>query len=137
MNTWYHKSEKQLRQLHKLLLDHSHCSQTGVGMSTNPLKIYGEIDPEHLKLFKDEVGFVESDKALSAKVKCLIAMAIDAVLGKEGARPGTATWAQRAIKYGATKEEITEALRVAHHMGGAPTMFISADVLQKILGNKE
>lgn len=95
-----------------------------------------KIDSEIRKLFEKEPDF-ETDTALSAKTKTMIIMAIDAVMGKEGARGGTLIWAQNAMKHGATKEEITEALHVAQHMGGRVTMLISLDVLREILTSKE
>ena len=55
------------------------------------------------------------DGALPRKVKLMIAIAIDAAYG---AANGVKSLAQSATKAGATKEEITEALRVAIHLDG-------------------
>jgi alkylhydroperoxidase/carboxymuconolactone decarboxylase family protein YurZ len=64
---------------------------------------------------------------LSQKLKLLIAMAIDV---EHGAHQGAVALGRRAIKLGATKEEIIEVLRVAYCIGGTGALFTSARVLQ-------
>jgi len=61
----------------------------------------------------DQMAF--SDGRLSQKVKLLMAVAIDSVLGAEA---GVRTYATRAREAGATDEEIFEAVRVASLIGG-------------------
>ena len=98
-------------------------------MSRNPLEIFKEFDPRILEYWKNlqELTFVEG--ALSAKTKLLIAMAIDV---ENGAMQGAVAIGNRAIKMGASKEEIVEALRVAYSIGGNRAMFTSALVLQAL-----
>ncbi len=64
--------------------------------------------------------------ALDAKTKELIALSIgvaarcDACLGYH---------AKACIKYGATREEVNEALGVAVYMGGGPSLMYAAEAL--------
>jgi len=96
-------------------------------MSGSPLDIFKEFDPKTLESWKNlqDLAFVEG--ALTPKIKLLIAMAIDA---EHGAIQGAVAIGKRAIKLGATKEEIVEALRVAYSIGGNRALFASALVLQ-------
>jgi alkylhydroperoxidase/carboxymuconolactone decarboxylase family protein YurZ len=84
-------------------------------MADHPLSQLFKLDPDlqnHLKLSD---AFVYSDGALPRKIKLLIAMAFDAA---HGADQGVAALAGAAIKAGATKQEIVEAVRVAVHLSG-------------------
>ncbi len=56
-------------------------------------------------------------------------MAIDV---EHGATQGAIAIGRRAIKAGATKEEIVEAFRVAYNIGGNRAIFTSALVLQTL-----
>jgi alkylhydroperoxidase/carboxymuconolactone decarboxylase family protein YurZ len=98
-------------------------------MSANPLDIYREVDPKLIESWKKLQDLTFSDGALSSKFKLLIAMAIDA---EHGAIQGATALGHRAIKLGATKEEIIEALRVAYHVGGNRALFTSALVIQSL-----
>jgi alkylhydroperoxidase/carboxymuconolactone decarboxylase family protein YurZ len=58
-----------------------------------------------------------------------MAMAIDA---GHGAMHGARAIGNRALKAGATKEEIVEALRLAYSIGGNEALFTSSLVLQAL-----
>ena len=92
-------------------------------MSEHPIKIYENLDPELLKHVENSSEFVFADGALSRKFKLLIGMAFDASYGTV---QGVKSLAQQAIEAGATKEEITEALRVAHYLSGVGCIYIAA-----------
>jgi len=98
-------------------------------MSGNPLDSYRKIDSEVVKTFENAQDLALSEGALPKKTKVLIAMAIDA---ENGALQGVIELGKRAIALGATKEEITETLRVAYFIGGAGTLFTSARALQNL-----
>jgi len=98
-------------------------------MSGNPLDIYRKFDPEVIKSFENLQELALSEGELSQKVKLLIVMAIDA---ENGALPGAIALGKRAIKLGATKEEIVEALRVTYYVGGNRALFTSALVMQNL-----
>lgn len=98
-------------------------------MSGNPLDIFKEFDPKILENWMNVQSFTFAEGALSPKIKFLIAMAIDA---DTGAMQGAVALGKRAIKQGATKDEIVEALRVANSIGGNRTLFTSAQVLQNL-----
>lgn len=98
-------------------------------MSGNPLEIFKEFDPKVLEGWKNMQDLTFAEGALSTKTKLLMAMAIDA---ENGAMQGTVAIGRRAIKLGATKEEIVESLRVAYSIGGNKALFTSALVLQAL-----
>ncbi len=84
-------------------------------MIEHPLKIYEKLDPDLLKHVENSSDFACADGALPRKYKLLIGMAFDA---SHGAVNGVKSLAQQALEAGATKEEITEALRVTQHLSG-------------------
>jgi alkylhydroperoxidase/carboxymuconolactone decarboxylase family protein YurZ len=98
-------------------------------MSGNPLEIFKELDPKILESWKNLQELTFTEGSLSAKNKLLIAMAIDI---EHGAMQGAIAIGRRAIKSGATKEEIIEALRVSYSIGGNRALFTSALVLQTL-----
>ena len=103
-------------------------------MSGNPLDIYKKFDPKVIESFQNLQHLALSEGALSQKIKLLIALAIDA---EHGALQGATALGRRAIKLGATKEEIVEALRVAYYVGGNRALFTSAMVLQNLFKQAE
>ena len=72
-------------------------------------------DPEMARLHDELDHLAFSDGRLPRKIKLLMAMAIDAVLGAD---LGVNVYARRAREAGATDEEIFEAVRVASLIGG-------------------
>jgi AhpD family alkylhydroperoxidase len=71
-----------------------------------------------------------TDGALPRKMKLLIAMVLDAV---HGASDGVQSLAREALKAGATKEEIAEALRVAQYICGVGCVYTAARALREVL----
>jgi len=98
-------------------------------MSTNPLEIYKEFDSEVIESFNRLQDLVFSEGVLPQKSKVLIAMAIDV---EHGALQGANALGRRALRLGATKEEIIETLRVSYYVGGNRALFTSAQVLQNL-----
>ena len=78
-------------------------------MADHPLKVFERTDPDLRKLVQSTNDFALADGALPKKIKLLIAMALDAA---HGAAEGVRSLADQALKAGATKEEIMEAVRV-------------------------
>jgi len=95
-----------------------------------PLKIYEKLDPDLLKHVENSRDFVFADGALPKKFKLLIAMAFDA---SHGAVNGVKSLAQQALEAGATKEEITEALRVAQYLSGVGCVYTGAQALKEFI----
>ena len=95
----------------------------------HPLKIYEKLDPDLLEHIENSRNFVFDDGALPRKFKLLIAMAFDA---SYGAVNGVKSLAQQALEAGATKEEITEALRVAHYISGIGCVYTAAQGLEDL-----
>ena len=102
-------------------------------MSGNPLDKYREFDPKLLDSWMNLQGFTFSEGVLSQKMKYLIAMAIDIELGSV---EGATVLGERAIKFGALREEIMETLRVAYSIGGNQAFFTAASVVQNLFPSK-
>jgi alkylhydroperoxidase/carboxymuconolactone decarboxylase family protein YurZ len=100
-------------------------------MTEHPLKIYEKLDPDLLKHVENSGDFVFAEGALPRKFKLLIAMAFDE---SYGAVNGVKSLAQQAINAGATKEEITEALRVAEHLSGVGCVYTAGVALKELFG---
>jgi len=99
-------------------------------MAEHPLKIYEELDPELLNVVNITHDMALSDGALPKKVKILIAMVLDAV---HGASEGVQALAGEAIKAGASKAEIAEALRVGQYISGVGCIYVAARVLKEVI----
>jgi len=99
-------------------------------MSEHPLKIFEKLDPELLKLVENTNRFALADGALPKKFKLLIAMALDASLG---AVQGVKMLAQAAMQAGATREEATEAARVANYISGVGSVYTAAQAFKESL----
>ena len=95
----------------------------------NPLDVYAEFDPKVIEYYKNLQDLTYGSGALQPKFKLLIAMAIDV---EHGALQGAVALGGRAIKLGATREEIVEALRVAYQIGGNRALFTSSQVLHSL-----
>jgi len=99
-------------------------------MAEHPLATMKKLDPEFMKHLEEIDALVYADGALPRKVKLLIAMAFDAAHGAAG---GVRALAEQAMKAGATKEEIAEALRVAFHLSGVGSLYAASFGLKDIL----
>ncbi len=98
-------------------------------MPENPLNAAMRVDQKLVEHLRSEDEWVFSDGALPRKVKLLIAMAFDAA---HGAANGVRALAQQAMKAGATREEIGEALRVACHLSGVGSVYTASQGLQEL-----
>ena len=98
-------------------------------MPEPPLKIFEKLDPQLLKVVESSRELAFTDGALPRKSKFLIAMALDAA---HGATQGVKSLAQAAMRAGATKEEVFEALRVAHYVSGAGSVYTAAPGLKEL-----
>ncbi len=98
-------------------------------MAEPPLKVFERIDPELLKVLENTRTFALADGALPKKFKFLIAMSLDAA---HGSVDGVKSLAQQAMGAGASKEEVTEALRVALFVGGAGSTYTAGQALQEL-----
>ncbi len=98
-------------------------------MAEHPLKIFEEVDPELLQLVKQTNALALDDGALPKKFKLLIAMALDA---SHGTVEGVRSLTQQALKAGATREEIAEALRVAQYISGVGCVYTAAQAFKEI-----
>ncbi len=98
-------------------------------MAEHPLKVLETVDPELFKLVQSQRDFALADGALPKKVKLLIAAALDA---NYGSASGVAALARQAMEAGATRQEVTEAVRVAQYMGGAFPVFAAAAGLKEL-----
>ncbi|MBI2288447.1 MAG: carboxymuconolactone decarboxylase family protein [Chloroflexi bacterium] len=98
-------------------------------MAESPLQIFEKLDPQFLNLIHNTNELALSDGALPRKVKLLIAMALDAAAGTT---TGVKSLAQQALKAGATKTEVAEALRVAFYINGVGSVYTAAPALREL-----
>jgi alkylhydroperoxidase/carboxymuconolactone decarboxylase family protein YurZ len=98
-------------------------------MPGHPLATMMRLDPAFMDHLKAADDLVYADGALPRRIKLLVAMAFDAAHGAEG---GVKSLAQSAMKAGATKEEITEVMRVACHLGGVGAVYTASKALEEL-----
>ena len=85
-------------------------------------------DPEMLAHMNSMQEFVGRDGALPAKIKTLMAMLGDAILGHA---EGVKAIAERARAQGATEEEIAETVRMAFSCAGMPGLVTGTYAFRK------
>ncbi|MGF3498342.1 MAG: carboxymuconolactone decarboxylase family protein [Candidatus Methanosuratincola sp.] len=100
-------------------------------MPGDPHEVMRKVDQKLLEEVEGARRFAFSEGAIPAKYKLLIAMAIDASHGASG---GVRALAEAAMRAGATKEEIGEALRVAFYISGCGSFYTAAEGLSNIIG---
>jgi len=100
-------------------------------MNAGPLKPIADHDPGLFDLVSRSREFALRDGALPARIKYLIAMALDAA---HGTVAGVASLARQALEHGASKEEVLEALHVANYISGAGCVYTAAAGLGEIFG---
>jgi alkylhydroperoxidase/carboxymuconolactone decarboxylase family protein YurZ len=98
-------------------------------MSRDPLKVFQKLDPQLLELVGNTRRLALAEGALPQKVKLLMAMALDA---SHGTVEGVRALAQAAIRAGATKEEITETVRVAQYISGVGSVYTAAHAFEDV-----
>jgi alkylhydroperoxidase/carboxymuconolactone decarboxylase family protein YurZ len=98
-------------------------------MSGDPLKVFEGLDPQLLELVGNTRRLALAEGALPKKVKLLMAMALDA---SHGTVEGVKALAQAALRAGASKDEITEAVRVAQYISGVGSVYTAAHALKDV-----
>ena len=98
-------------------------------MAEHPLKIFEKIDPQLLTLVQDTSELALADGALSRKSKLLMAMALDA---SQGTVEGVKSLAGQAMKAGATKEEIGEAIRIVQYICGVGSVYTAVHAFKDL-----
>ena len=98
-------------------------------MAENPLKIIEKLDLELFKNADATKTFVLAEGALPKRIKLLMAMALDA---SHGTIEGTRALTEQAMKAGATKEEVMEALRVAQYISGVGCVYTAAHAFKDL-----
>ncbi len=83
--------------------------------------------PANMAAFAQIGKATYADGALSGKMKELIALAIGVTVRCDGC---LGAHAKSCLAYGATREEVAEAIGVAIHMGGGPSMVYGALALE-------
>jgi len=98
-------------------------------MAENPMDVIRNLDEPLHGLIAENRAFCFRDGALSKKTKYLIAVALDA---SHGAIEGVKALALEAKKNSASKDEIMEALRVAHFISGVGSIYVAGRALKDI-----
>lgn len=90
-----------------------------------------KLDPDFVEAYNNIYRIALNDgQALSAKVRELIAIGI---LSFKGDANSVKAHIQRAVKLGATKQEIFEAVETSIIPGGAPTFYCGLSAILKFL----
>ena len=100
-------------------------------MKRDPLETIRRLDPGFCDAILRTAADTFEDGALSAKVKYLIAMALDAAHGAAG---GVTSLGRQAMEHGASREEIMEALKVASYVSGVGAVYTASLALADALG---
>jgi AhpD family alkylhydroperoxidase len=82
--------------------------------------------PDAMAAFSDLGKAIYTDGVLSAKMKELIALAIGVTVRCDGC---LGHHAKACLQFGASREEVVEAIGVAVHMGGGPSMVYGSEAL--------
>ena len=100
-------------------------------MPEHPLSTWQKLDQKMMAHLTETHALIFCEGAMPKKYKLLMAMAFDAAFGAD---EGVKALAGSALKEGATKEEIAEALRVAYHLAGVGTLYTASRGLKELLG---
>ena len=100
---------------------------------TDPFDVIRAFDPEKVEEYLKIEADLFQDGALPKKFKILIALALDAI---QSASSGVRAYADRALKAGATWDEIKEALRVSYYIGFAGPLWTSIRGLEDVVPKK-
>jgi alkylhydroperoxidase/carboxymuconolactone decarboxylase family protein YurZ len=92
------------------------------------IEIIAEHSPELAELNRQDGVFLETDGALPAWVKLLMAMQLDAVFNHPG---GVRYYGKRARDLGATPQQVAEAIGVLRMFAGRPAMVTGAEGLRE------
>ncbi len=87
----------------------------------------GEALPDSMAAFSQLGKATYAEGALSGKIKELIALAIGVTVRCDGC---LGHHAKACLNHGASREEVAEAIGVAVHMGGGPSMVYGALALE-------
>ncbi len=87
------------------------------------------LDPEYAAVRDDLRRVAMSEGALSVKVKEMIVIGI---LAARGLQYGVAAHMRRAVDFGATRQELFEALKAAHIPGGGLAYSVGIRALQEL-----
>jgi AhpD family alkylhydroperoxidase len=88
-----------------------------------------QASPEVMHTFSDMMNAAHSGNALDGKTKELIALAIGVATR---CAPCIAYHAEGAIKHGASRAEVAEALGMAIYMGAGPSVMYAAEALEAV-----
>lgn len=100
-------------------------------MNEHPLATLQKLDPQIIDHLQTTAQLIYADGALPKKFKLLMAMALDAAHGAQG---GVRALANAALREGATKEQIAEALRVAYYLSGVGALYTASQALRELVG---
>jgi alkylhydroperoxidase/carboxymuconolactone decarboxylase family protein YurZ len=100
-------------------------------MPEHPLSTLEKLDQKMMAHLRATHALIFCEGAMPKKYKLLMAMAFDAA---HGADQGVKALAGSALKEGATREEIAEALRVAYHLAGVGALYTASSGLKELLG---
>lgn len=109
------------------------CAEMG-DFAPDTLKAINRLDPDFMKTLREMDSFMTMDRAIDRKNKRLMALACVCVRMCEDC---VYPQAKIARNYGATNEEILEAVRVAVLIGGVPCWSCAKKGIARLFEEKE
>jgi AhpD family alkylhydroperoxidase len=100
-----------------------------IGNMNSAVRDLRQATPEVMKTFGDMARAAHGGSALDGKTKELVALAISVAVR---CAPCVAYHAQAAVKHGATRAEVAEALGMAIYMGAGPSVMYAAEALEAV-----
>ena len=94
----------------------------------NWAELIRDLSPELDNQNRTDLEYLDRDTALSAREKYLIAMALDSAANKPA---GARSYGEKAVKAGASKEQIIEALTVLRMFCGRPALVTGTEALRQ------
>ncbi len=92
------------------------------------VELIREHSPELDRQNNADMEFLGSGSALGPREKLVIAMVLDAAANKPN---GVRSYAEKAVKAGATKEQILDALKILRMFWGRPALVTGAEALRQ------
>ncbi len=100
-----------------------------IGNMNGAVRDLRQAAPEVMKTFGDMARAADGGSALDGKTKELVALAISVATR---CTPCIAYHAEGAVKQGASRGEVAEALAMAIYMGAGPSVMYAAEALEAV-----
>ncbi|MDK2796099.1 MAG: hypothetical protein PWQ22_1046 [Archaeoglobaceae archaeon] len=101
-----------------------------MGFAPNIMKLVKELDPKSVEFYEFCDKVIQEDGALPAKFKLMLVMAMGA---QRHCKECVSSAMKGAMKHGAKKEELIEAIRVIFVAGGAQAVAACREAIEELM----